>query len=86
MDDTPTYSISLRLRRTTTEVAFVKVPVTGDLMQAGEDAEGHRHLDPEKVLDAAIRLGKDARTHWVAETEPAIEPHPIQTPPPDAAP
>ena len=28
----PNYSISFRLQRTTTEFAFVRVPVTGDLM------------------------------------------------------
>ncbi|HEV2949388.1 MAG TPA: hypothetical protein VGX70_18580 [Gemmataceae bacterium] len=36
----PTYSVSIRLQRTTTEVAFVSVPVTADLMIEQPDGTG----------------------------------------------
>lgn len=82
MDENRTYSISLRLRRTITEEAFVQVPVNEDIMQAGVDDQGYHHIDPQKLMQAAVRLGNDAATTWRVESPPVIEPHPIQAPPP----
>jgi hypothetical protein len=75
----PTYSISLRLRKTTTEEAFVRVPVTGELIVWQADGTGR--IDSDKLIHRAIEIGKDSGIGWQREGE-VVEPHPIQTPPP----
>jgi len=77
------YSISVRLRRTTFEEAFVSVPVSDAVKQDAPDAQGRFSLDGKKVMDAAIQLGGEPATHWIAEGEPMIELHPVQTAPDD---
>jgi hypothetical protein len=79
----PTYSISFRLRRTTTEVAFVSVPVTEDLMIAQPDGTGR--IDVGKMVQRAIEIGEAPGVEWHAEDQ-RVEPHPIQTPPPGLTP
>jgi hypothetical protein len=74
-----TYSISFRLRRTTTETAFIKVPVTDDILL--EQPDGTARIDPEKIVQRVIELGKAPEVLWQSETQ-QVEPHPIQTPPP----
>jgi len=68
-------SIAMRLRRVTTEDAYVKVPVTeailADLSNGGE-----------ALIAAACALGADTETRWVLDGEPIIEAHPIQKPMP----
>lgn len=73
-----TYSISVRLRRTTTEEGYVSVPVTEDLMQAEAAPDGTRFLDGEKVLAAALNLTPP--NGWLPETS-EVEVHPIQKEP-----
>lgn len=77
-DDPPrTYSIAVRVRRTTVEFVHVRVPVTDAVVT--DD-----HLDGDKVFAAAIELGKtDASLRWLADAEPVVEIHPLQTPPPE---
>ncbi len=82
MKKTNTYSICIRLRRTVIEDAFVRVPLTDDIMEPIPEAEGQSHVDPEKVMRAAVRLGSDFSTQWIAEDQPLVEPHPIQKAPP----
>ena len=83
MDENRTYSILIRLRRTTTEDAFIRVPVVGDLMLPEVDEHGHHHIDSTKLVAAATRLAQEASVRWVRDGEPMIEPHPIQTPLPE---
>ena len=78
----PTYSISFRLRRTTTEFAFVKVLVAGDLVI--EQPDGTGRLDVDAVVRRALELGHGADVTWHPETR-EVEPHPIQSPPPGVA-
>jgi hypothetical protein len=73
-------SISFRLRRTTAEAVHVSVPITEELMRPNDEGEGMK-LDVEKIVKAAIELGKSESTKWEVEGEPQIEPHPLQTPP-----
>lgn len=80
-DRMPTYSISVRLQRTTTEECFVSVPVTDDVMQE-PDADGVMRLDAAKVIAAAVELG-EASAEWTQESR-QVTPHPIQKPPSDA--
>lgn len=77
-DDPPrSYSIAVRIRRTTVEFVHVRVPVT-------EAVVIDDHLDPDKVFAAAIEVGKtDASLRWLCDVEPVIEIHPLQTPPPE---
>jgi hypothetical protein len=72
------FSISYRLLRTTTENAFVNVPVTSSLMIKQED--GSKKLDVEKVSNQAIQFGKQFAQEWQPE-DCKVEIHPIQTPP-----
>lgn len=82
MDDPviPTYSISLRIQRTTTEVAFVKVPVTPDLII--EQPDGTGRIDVDKMVRRAVEMGQAPEVAWQRE-EQLVHPHPIQTPPPE---
>lgn len=75
----PTYSVSFRLQRTTTEFAFVSVPVTGDLMV--EQPDGTGRIDVAKMVQRAIDMGQAVGVAWQPE-EQHVQPHPIQTPPP----
>ncbi|MFJ9692856.1 hypothetical protein [Kitasatospora sp. NPDC101183] len=77
------YSISIRLQRTTVEEAYVFVPVTGAVMGAEPEDGGYRHLDPDKLLAAAIALGEAPDARWLPERR-EVEPHPVQQAPPGA--
>jgi len=74
-------AIAVRLRRTTLEEAFVHVPVTDEVMETKPDGSGYR-LVPARVMQAAVRLGRQSGTSWRIESEPVVEPHPIQMPEP----
>lgn len=84
MDDpvVPTFSVSFRLQRTTTEIAFVSVPVTPDLMIEGPEGTGR--IDVAKMVRRAIEIGQAPGVAWQTEGQ-QIQPHPIQTPPPGVA-
>ena len=73
------YSISVRLRRSTVEEGYVKVPVTGEVMSPPE-ADGTLRLDTDKLFAEAVRLGGEL-SEWIIE-ETTIEVHPIQKAPP----
>jgi hypothetical protein len=75
----PTYSVSFRLQRTTSEFTFVNVPVTADLIIQQPDGTGR--IDVSRMVQRAIELGEASSVTWRVE-EQAIRPHPIQTPPP----
>jgi hypothetical protein len=77
--EVPAYSISYRLRRTTTEFAFVSVPVTADLLNKQPDGTGR--LDGNRVVQRAIEMGQAPGVEWTLE-ERQIQPHPVQMPPP----
>ena len=81
MEDTPrqTYSVSFRLQRATTEHAFVRVPVTSDLMIDAGD--GTARIDTEKMIQRAVEVGSANQDSWELE-EQHVQPHPIQMPPP----
>jgi hypothetical protein len=74
-----TYSISVRLRRTTAEERHVSVPVTDAVMQDEADEDGSFRLDGRKVFEAALQLGAND-ADWVPE-EQHVEIHPVQKPP-----
>jgi hypothetical protein len=73
-----TYSVSFRLRRVTTEVAYVSVSITDDLLRPAD--AGRRRLDAEKMSQLAIEQGGRSSTDWKPEGV-VIELHPIQTAP-----
>lgn len=75
-----TFSISVRLRRITTEEYYVSVPVTGAVMADQPDDEGKYHLDSAKVFDAAVELGRSASAEWLLESQEVLI-HPIQKAP-----
>jgi hypothetical protein len=71
----PSYSVSFRLQRVTTETAFVSVPITPAVIDGDK-------LDVEKLTRAAVELGKHPLTRWELEEDAVVTPHPIQMPPP----
>jgi hypothetical protein len=73
-------SISVRLRRKQAETALVSVPITDEVMRQDEAGEGKK-LDVDKIIEAALQLGKLDTTQWETEGEPEIQLHPIQNGP-----
>lgn len=80
MSEPKTFSFAVRLQRTVTEYAFVRVPATTALLRSDpESADGGVQIDGEKVMAAAVQIGEDPEIHWVRESS-EIVPHPSQTP------
>ena len=52
-DDVKTFSVSIRIRRTTTEYGYVSVEVTPEIIV--EDGK----LDTEKLFGRAVEYGKE---------------------------
>lgn len=76
-DENPrTYSIAVRIRRTTVEFVHVRVPVTDAVVTDDR-------LDGEKIFAAAIEIGKTAQLAWLSDEAPTIDVHPLQTPSPE---
>jgi hypothetical protein len=73
-----TFSVSVRLRRVTTETAYVSVALVPNLLEPNFDQPGT--IDAEKLVRAAVELGNLPATVWTLEGEAVITPHPIQTP------
>jgi hypothetical protein len=84
MTTSPGYSISVRLRRTVHEEAFVSVPVTAEVMRPEPDEDGRYRLDTEKLFAEAVRMGIEGGDWQVEATE--VEVHPIQMAPPGVFP
>jgi len=79
-----TYSISVRLRRTKIEYAFVSVPMDGSVMERDPEDTNKFRVNGEKVFEFAKTMGTGAGILWAQETEPLIEIHPWQVAPPRA--
>jgi hypothetical protein len=73
-------SMSVRLRRVRTETTQVSVPITQEVMRSGEGGDGPK-LDVDKIIEAALQLGKSDSIEWETEGEPEIQLHPIQNSP-----
>lgn len=78
--ESKTLSISVRLRRRQAETAHVSVPITEDVMRPDDEGEGKK-LDVDKIIEAALQLGKLDSTEWEIEGEPEIQLHPLQNAP-----
>lgn len=74
-----THSISMRLRRTTVEERYVRVPVTDAVMRRDPSGDGSARLDVNSVLETAVRMGGDD-DGWIRE-ERYVEAHPVQKAP-----
>ena len=74
-------SIVVRLRRVTTEVGYVSVPVADLLIQPSAGPPGRGSIDTAKLADVARELGHNPSVLWELETAPVVEVHPIQKPP-----
>jgi hypothetical protein len=79
-----TYSISVGLRRTTVEYAFVSVPMDGKVMEPDPGGHNQFRVNPEKVFEIAKRMGNETTVLWAQESAALIEVHPWQTAPPRA--
>jgi hypothetical protein len=73
------FSVSVRLQRVTIETAIVSVPLLPDLVEPNFDESGS--IDVDKLMQAAVDLGRHPSVTWTAEGEATITPHPIQAPP-----
>jgi hypothetical protein len=67
--------VKFRLQRTVKESAFVSVPVGPELLK--DDG----HLDAEKAMQIAVKLGEQQSVQWEPDGEPEVLPHPLQLPP-----
>ncbi|MFG2989108.1 hypothetical protein ACGFZK_07375 [Streptomyces sp. NPDC048257] len=74
-----TYSVSVRLQRTSVAERYVSVPLSAAVMQTEPDEDGTYRLDPGKIVAAAIELGQDD-TDWSSEAR-EVKVHPIQKAP-----
>ena len=72
--------MSVRLRRTRTEVAHVSVPITKEVTRLNDEGDGQK-LDVDKIIEAALQLGTLESTQWEIEGEPEIQLHPVQNAP-----
>ena len=79
-----TYSISMRLRRTTVEYAFVPVPLDSNVMEPDPEGQNRFRVNPDKVVEIAKRMASQPDVVWARESDPLIEPHPWQIAPPRA--
>jgi hypothetical protein len=80
MNEAPkTYSISVRLQRTTTEELYLSVPGDEAIMQDEPAAGGSNRIDPGKLVAEAIRLAEQS-TDWTIEDQ-QVAPYPIQKAP-----
>jgi len=75
-----TLSMSVRLRRVRTETTTVSVPITQEVMRP-DDERGGLKLDVDKIIEAALQLGRFDSVEWELEGEPEIQLHPIQNVP-----
>jgi hypothetical protein len=73
-----TYSVSFRVRRTTTEYAFVSVPLTADLTISQPDGTGR--IDVPMMVHRAVEMARAPDVSWQRE-EQLVEPHPVQIAP-----
>lgn len=81
MDEPPaTYSISVRLQRTTNEETYLSVPVDAAIMQDEAVPDGSYRIDPGKLWAQAIRLAEQS-ADWSVEDR-QVRAHPIQKAPP----
>ena len=80
----PTYSISMRLRRTRVEYAFVSVPIDEHVLERDPEDNTKLKINPERLSEVAKQLGMDRDVLWAEEGSPLIELHPLQTAPPRA--
>jgi hypothetical protein len=74
-------SVSVRLQRITKEVAYVSVPLTRDVLQSDAGDRTSQHIDTEKLMRAATKLGRDNQTKWSLDGEVVIAPHPLKVAP-----
>jgi hypothetical protein len=72
-----TLSMSVRLRRVRTEATTVTVPITPEVMRPSEEGDGPK-MDVDKIIEAALQLGKFDSIEWEIEGQPEIQLHPIQ--------
>ena len=70
-------SMSVRLRRVRTETTTVSVPITQEVMRPRDEGDGLK-MDVDKIIEAALQLGKFDSIEWEIEGEPEIQLHPIQ--------
>jgi hypothetical protein len=75
-----TISMSVRLRRVRTETTTVSVPITEEVMRRDDQGDGLK-MDVDKIIEAALQLGRFDSIEWEIEGEPEIQLHPIQNAP-----
>jgi len=83
MEEKRTY-ISVRLRRTKIEYAFVSVSVDEQVWEQHPDDPKKQRINGEMVFEIAKRKGSDPSVLWAQESEPLIEVHPWQSAQPRA--
>lgn len=74
-----TYSIQLRVKRTTIEDAYVSVPVTQDIMKPQPDEKGNYSIDFDAFVKKGLDLATNLHVDWkVEQTSTTV--HDVQQP------
>jgi hypothetical protein len=82
--DIAKYSIAVKLKRVTISHAYVRVPVTDEVMKTDANGavmlndKGCAGIDPAKLTQRAIELARPQAGKWYHESD-IIEPHPLQS-------
>jgi hypothetical protein len=73
-----TYSVSWRLQRIRTEYAYVRVPVTDEVIKVDEKGTGR--IDADKMAQRALELAQSPAVEWYPEDQ-RVQLHPMQKAP-----
>lgn len=72
------YSIALRVQRTTVEYAYLRIPITEAVVE--EQPDGSGRINAEKLVAEGQRMAQSPEMIWYPESQ-TIEPHPWQQAP-----
>lgn len=72
------YSIALRVQRTTIEYAYLRIPITEAVVD--EQPNGSGRINAEKLVAEGQRMAQSPEMIWYSESQ-TIEPHPWQQAP-----
>lgn len=76
------YSIQLRVKRTTIEDAYVSVPVTQEIMKPQPDEKGNYSIDFDAFVKKGVELAANSQVDWKVEKVNTAA-HDVQQPLPD---
>lgn len=77
------YSVQLRVKRTTIEDAYISVPVTQDIMKPQPDDKGNYSIDFDAFVKKGVELAANSQVDWKVEQVSTVA-HDVQQPLPES--